>query len=79
MSRKAGTLNRRTESFIRAVSQAPGNDLLERFSHLVDNEDLPLKMRLDAVRYLSGYLHGRVRLNATAKKRIKANIEAEQP
>ena len=31
----------------------------------------------DELKYLSGYLHGRVRLNATAKKRINETI-AEQ-
>ena len=77
MSRARGSLNRRTESLIRAVDHAPGGDLLERLSHIMDNEGLPLRMRLDAVKYLSGYLHGRVRINAVAKERMNKTIAAQ--
>jgi hypothetical protein len=77
MGRGAGTLNRKTESLIRAVSHASGDDLLERLSHVMDDESLPLKMRLDALRYLSGYLHGRVRINASAKERIAEIIKQQ--
>jgi hypothetical protein len=43
----------------------------------MDNEGLPLRMRLDAVKYLSGYLHGRVRINAVAKERMNKTIDAQ--
>jgi hypothetical protein len=77
MTRKRGSLNRRTDSLIRAVDHAPGDDLLERLSHLAEDEQLPLRMRLDAVKLLSGALHGRIRLNHAAKAMIAENMAAE--
>ena len=77
MSRNPGALNRKTESLIRAIGQAPGDDLLERLSHLMDNEELPLRVRLDAVSHLAGHLHRRARLNAKAKQRINETIAAQ--
>ncbi|MDC0148879.1 hypothetical protein OAI11_00815 [Rhodospirillales bacterium] len=75
MSRTPGALSKRTESFIRAVSHAPGDDLLEKFYHVSNDENLPLRLRLDAVRHLSGYLAGRVRLNAKTKAILNDNME----
>ena len=75
MSRTKGSLSKRTESFIRAVSHAPGDDLLDKFYHVSNDENLPLRLRLDAVRHLSGYLAGRVRLNAKTKKILNDNME----
>lgn len=76
MPRKGESLNRRTESLIRAVSHVDGN-LLERLALISEDESLPLKMRLDALRYLSGALHGRVRLSAAAKSRLKAEMKGQ--
>jgi hypothetical protein len=75
MSRTRGALSKRTESFIRAVSHAEGDDLLEKFYHVSNNETLPLRLRLDAVRHLAGYLAGRVRLNAKTKKILNDNLK----
>ena len=72
--RKRGSLNKRTDSFIRAVDRAEGADLLTKLSAISEDPALPLRMRLDAVRYLSGALHGRVRLNHAAKQRISENL-----
>jgi hypothetical protein len=74
MARKRGSLNARTNSFIRAVDSAEGNDLLTKFSAMAADQRLPLRLRLDACRYLSGALHGRVRLHPTAKAQINANL-----
>lgn len=71
MSRTKDALSRRTESLIRAVDHSPGENLYDRLSHLVDDDALPLRMRLDALRHLSGYLHARVRLSDAAKRRIE--------
>ena len=76
MSRPRGSLNRRTDSLIRAIDHAPGADLLERLSHVGEDERLPLRMRLDAVKLLSGALHGRIRLNHAAKRQIADNMTA---
>ena len=75
MPRTHGALSKRTESFIRAVSHAPGDDLLAKFYHVSNDETLPLRLRLDAVRHLSGYLAGRIRLNSKTKKILDANLE----
>jgi len=75
MSRTKGSLSKRTESFIRAVTHSKGDDLLEKFYHVSNDENLPLRLRLDAVRHLSGYLAGRVRLNAKTKKILNDNME----
>ena len=77
MTRKRGSLNRRTDSLIRAIDHAPGEDLLLRLSHVSEDERLPLRMRLDAVKLLSGALHGRIRLNHAAKAAIAANMANE--
>jgi hypothetical protein len=61
---------------IRAIDHAPGADLLERLSHVGEDERLPLRMRLDAVKLLSGALHGRIRLNHAAKRQIADNMTA---
>ena len=74
--RKRGSLNKRTDSFIRAVDRAEGADLLTKLSAMSEDPALPLRMRLDAVRYLSGALHGRVRLNHAAKRQIADNMTA---
>ena len=76
MTRSRGSLNRRTDSLIRALNHAPGVDLLERLSHVGEDERLPLHMRLDAVKLLSGALHGRIRLNNAAKRQIADNMTA---
>ena len=73
--RTKGSLNRRTETFIRAVQHAPGETLYQRLAHVMDDESLPLRMRLDAVRHLSGALHGRVRLNAKTKAILNDNMK----
>ena len=74
--RPRGSLNRRTDSLIRAIDHAPGAALLERLSHVGEDERLPLRMRLDAVKLLSGALHGRIRLHHAAKRQIADNMTA---
>jgi hypothetical protein len=48
--------------------------LLERLSALTQDASLPMRMRLDACKLLSGALHGTVRLNAAAKQQIQDNF-----
>ena len=76
MGRNRGSLNRRTESLVRAVANAQGADLVERLSSMVDDGALPLQMRLDCCRLLSGALSGRVRLHAAAQRRITDDLAA---
>ena len=45
-------------------------------SHVGEDERLPLRMRLDAVKLLSGALHGRIRLNHAARRQIAENMTA---
>ena len=70
MPRTAGSLNRRTNSLVRALERAPG-DLLEKLAAVTNDDRLPLRMRLDSCKILSGALHGRVRLSAKAKRELK--------
>ena len=76
MGRNRGSLNRRTESLVRAVANAQGADLVERLSSMVDDGALPLRMRLDCYRLLAGALSGRVRLHHAAQERITRDIAA---
>ena len=77
MSRKRGSLNRRTDSFVRAVDRAEGSDLIIKIAGMTADPCLPRRMRLDAARYLSGALHGRIRLHHSAKAQIANNLAAE--
>ena len=70
MPRTTGSLNRRTNSLVRALERVDG-DLLEKLSAVSADTTLPLRMRLDSCKILSGALHGRVRLSAKAKRELK--------
>jgi hypothetical protein len=74
MPRKGACLNKQTDSLIRAIDRAPGADLLERLSALTQDASLPMRMRLDACKLLSGALHGGIRLSTTAKEKIQTNF-----
>ena len=75
MSRTTGSRNRRTDSLIRAIDRAPGDDLLLRLATVSEDAALPLRMRLDALKLLGGAMYGRVRLSHAAKQQITANLE----
>lgn len=70
MSRPRGSLTRRTDSLIREITNVDDGDLLERLATVTGNEELPLRMRLDALKLLSGALHGRIRLSQPAKVKL---------
>jgi hypothetical protein len=71
MSRSAGALNRRTESMLRAIDRAEGENLIDCLSHISQDDDLPLRMRMDACRMLGGSLYGKMRLHERTKKLAK--------
>jgi hypothetical protein len=77
--RQRGCLNARTNSLMRALILADGEGLIERLSAVVDDPSLPLRMQLDACKHLSGALHGRIRLNAAAKRQLGENFNLETP
>jgi len=76
MSRPRGSLTRRTDSLIREITNVDDGDLLERLATVTGNEELPLRMRLDALKLLSGALHGRIRLSQPAKVKLSKELEA---
>lgn len=74
--RPPGALNRRTMSLLRAIEDTNGEDLLDSLASVADDDELPFRMRLDACKILAGALHGRVRINAAAKRKL--NIKFKQ-
>jgi hypothetical protein len=69
--RLRGSLNRRTESMLRAIDRAKGTDLLDCLSEIAQDDALPLRMRMDSCRMLGGALYGKMRLHERTKKLAK--------
>jgi hypothetical protein len=74
MARTKGSLNRRTNSLVRALDHANGTDLLEKLALVGEDTSLPLKLQLDALKHLSGAMHGRIRLHHAAKKQLQESM-----
>ncbi len=80
MTRPRGSLNARTASLMRALTLADtGEGLIERLSIVAEDDDLPLRMRLDAVRYLAGALMGRVRMSYKTKRELAKSFSLQTP
>ena len=77
--RPKGHLNGRTNALIRAITVADGEGLVEKLSFVSDNDTLPVRMRLDALKHLTGALHGRIRLNAAAKRHLASQFDLTTP
>lgn len=75
MPRLGDSINRRTATLVRVVSTAPGDNLAERLAACAENDDLPLRLRLDCVRLQAGALAGRIRLSHAAKRHLRVALE----
>jgi len=75
MPRLGDSINRRTATLVRIISTAPGDNLAERLAWAADNEELPLRLRLDCVRLQAGALAGRIRLSHAAKRHLRVALE----
>jgi hypothetical protein len=79
MPRPRGSLNNKTNSLIRALTQAEGEGLMERLAAVSEDDSKPLRMRLDACKHLAGALHGRIRLNYKAKRELGEAFHLRSP
>lgn len=65
-------------SLMRAIEGSDGEDLLDGLASVAEDSELPLRMRLDACKILSGALHGRVRMDAAAKRKMNAKLKKQK-
>jgi hypothetical protein len=70
MAKTKGALNQRTNSLVRALSNADGSDIVERLASVAHDDSLPLRLQVDACKHLSGAMFGKLRLHALAKKQV---------
>jgi hypothetical protein len=62
MGRRAGSLNYKTDTVIRALATAPGDTLEVKYAHIVFDDQYPLTIRDDAARCLAGCMWARHKL-----------------
>ena len=79
MARPRGSLNARTSSLVRALTLAEGEGLIERLAVVSEDDALPLRMRMDAVRHLAGALMGRVRMSWKTKQELAKHFPLHSP
>jgi hypothetical protein len=78
MARTANSLNRKTESMLRALHRADGSDLLAKIAFVANDDSLPFRLQVDAVRLLAGAIYGgRIRLHDQAKQQVAESLELQ--
>jgi hypothetical protein len=70
MPRRKGSLNINTSQMLRAIAQAPGETIILRLAHVMDNERFPLQLRLDALKWLSADQFGKLKLSQSVKEKL---------
>jgi len=74
MAKTRGSLNRRTDSLVRALSNADGADIVERLASVAHDDSLPLRLTVDACKHLSGAMYGKLRLHHLARQQVEETI-----
>ena len=78
MPRRKGSLNINTSQMLRAIAQAPGETIILRLAHVMDNERFPLQLRLDALKWLSADQFGKLKLSQSVKEKVNQVLDDEE-